>query len=67
MKAIITNGGALISPMLFSLSETAFINTFPNDFKVKMFSNCNSIIDCDKELKALYAIHGKKKKVKKSE
>ena len=42
-----------------------FIKAFPNDFKQLMFNGA-SLKDCDSELKALYAIHGKvKKRVKK--
>lgn len=65
MNAIKTKGGALINPSLFSKSETEFIKAFPNDFKQLMFNGA-SIKDCNAELKALYAIHGKvKKRVKK--
>ena len=65
MNAIKTKGGALINPSLFSKSETEFIKAFPNDFKQLMFNGA-SIKDCNAELKALYAVHGKvKKRVKK--
>ena len=37
---------------------------FPNDFKLSMFRNC-TLKECDDELKELYAIYGKPKKVKK--
>lgn len=65
MDAIKTKSGALISPALFQKSETEFIKAFPNDFKQLMFNGA-SLKDCDAELKALYAVHGKvKKRVKK--
>ena len=62
MDTIRTNGGALISPSVFQKSETAFLATFPNSFKMTMFNGCETIKDCDNELKALYAIHSKNKK-----
>ena len=50
---------------MFQKSETEFIKAFPNDFKQLMFNGA-SLKDCDAELKALYAVHGKvKKRVKK--
>ena len=65
MGAIRTKSGAYISSAMFLKSETEFIKAFPNDFKQLMFNGA-SIKDCDAELKALYAIHGKvKKRVKK--
>lgn len=57
-----TNKGTLISIGMFKLSETSFVNAFPDNFKMTMFNNCNSVSDCNKELKALYAIHGQNKK-----
>lgn len=65
MTSIKTKGGALISPSLFSKSETEFLRSFPDTFKVSMFKNL-SLKECNEELKALYAVHGKvKKRVKK--
>ena len=64
MKSIKTKGGALISSAMFLKSETEFINAFPNEFKLSMFNNC-TLKQCNDELKALYAIHGKLKKRKK--
>ena len=65
MDAIKTKGGALINPSLFSKSETEFLRSFTDTFKVSMFKNL-SLKECNDELKALYAIHGKvKKRVKK--
>jgi len=64
MGAITTKGAALINPSMFLKSETEFIKAFPNDFKLSMFRNC-TLKECDDELKELYAIYGKPKKVKK--
>lgn len=64
MEAIKTKGGALINPSMFLKSETEFIKAFPDDFKLSMFRNCD-LKQCNEELKALYAIHGKPKRAKK--
>lgn len=64
MDAIRTKGGALINPSVFLKSETEFVKAFPNAFKLTMFRNC-TLKECDNELRELYAIHGKPKKVKK--
>ena len=61
MEAIRTSGGALISPALFQKSETEFLKSFPDEFKLTMFRNL-TLKECNEQLKALYSIHGKKKK-----
>lgn len=61
-NAIKTNGGALIDPSIFKLSETAFVNAYPKEFKLTMFKNCNTIAECDRELRLLYAQYGQKKR-----
>lgn len=65
MCSIKTKGGALISSAMFQKSETEFLRSFPDTFKASMFKNL-SLKECNEELKALYAVHGKvKKRVKK--
>lgn len=61
MEAIKTSGGALISSAMFKKSQTDFLNSFPDEFKLSMFRN-KTLKECDEQLKALYAIHGKYKK-----
>ena len=63
MEAIKTSGGALISSAMFKKSQTDFLNSFPDEFKLSMFRN-KTLKECDEQLKALYAIHGKNKKKK---
>ena len=62
MEAIRTNKGALISPSVFQQSEKAFLASFPDNYKLIMFNGCETVKDCEKELKWLYAIHGKHNK-----
>lgn len=65
MDVIKTSGGALISSAMFKKSETEFLKSFPDDFKLTMFRN-KTLKECNEQLKALYLIHGKKK-IKKNE
>ena len=65
MEAIKTSGGALISSAMFKKSQTDFLNSFPDEFKLSMFRN-KTLKECDEQLKALYAIHGKNGRNRKS-